>query len=155
DGRGFGGNLFIVGASPVLTPWQAAGGARALHGIGGPTIGVHGHAGEQYLLQGSATVDGSGGWTNLGLLSMTEDYDEFEITPPASGHRFLRLLTTEAFDPGLDIAPGTGGLILHWNSGVLESAPTVKGPWSAVPGASAPEHSLAPTGAGEFYRVRQ
>lgn len=149
NGRGIGGNLFIVDGPPVLTPWLTPQDSPR------PSIGVHGHAGRKYLLLAATTVDGKGGWTSLGLLSMSADYEEFEFDAPASGNRFLRLMETDAFDAGLRIKWDAGEVVLRWNSGVLESAPTVMGPWTEVSGARPPAHALSPAAAGAFYRVRQ
>jgi hypothetical protein len=47
-----------------------------------------------------------------------------------------------------------GALQLTWNSGALQSAPTVLGPWTDVSGASAPSYNV-PIGTGnQFFRVK-
>jgi hypothetical protein len=46
------------------------------------------------------------------------------------------------------------GLVLGWSYGTLEAAEAITGPWSAVPGASAPTHTVAFNSAKTFYRVR-
>jgi len=45
-------------------------------------------------------------------------------------------------------------LEITWESGVLESAPTVAGPWEAVDGAAPPSYKTTPDGEQMFYRVR-
>lgn len=46
-------------------------------------------------------------------------------------------------------------LLIQWTAGILQEAPAVTGPWSDVPGASAPSYLVTPSGSKEFYRTRQ
>lgn len=58
--------------------------------------------------------------------------------------------------PGpIAISAGPGGIVLSWQgSAILQSAPTLDGPWIDVPGAFSP-HTLAPGGSQiSFYRLR-
>ena len=55
----------------------------------------------------------------------------------------------------LHIAKAGGDLILAWQAGALESAPTVNGPWNLVPGVSGTTHRVTPGDSGNvFYRVK-
>ena len=56
--------------------------------------------------------------------------------------------------PSLTIARSGTTVVVTWTSGVLEGAPAVNGPWTAVAGASSP-YSTAPADAAMFYRARQ
>lgn len=48
---------------------------------------------------------------------------------------------------------GTNGLSLSWpHAATLQTAPTVLGPWTALPDAS-PPYSVAPTNGSQFFRV--
>ena len=47
------------------------------------------------------------------------------------------------------------GCQLNWTSGVLQSAPTLLGPWAAVPGATAPSFQFTPSSpTNQFFRVQ-
>lgn len=46
------------------------------------------------------------------------------------------------------------GLVLHWSYGTLEAADSVVGPWQAVQDAAAPQYTVPPNMACQFYRVR-
>jgi len=54
----------------------------------------------------------------------------------------------------LTIQRSATNLTLGWAEGVLQEATSLTGPWSAVNGAAAPSHTVTPTGAQKFYRVR-
>ncbi|MCP5522209.1 MAG: immunoglobulin domain-containing protein [Verrucomicrobiales bacterium] len=54
----------------------------------------------------------------------------------------------------MGIALVDGQVTISFEAGTLESAPAVDGPWTAVDGAAAPSHTVAPEGAASFYRVR-
>jgi hypothetical protein len=43
---------------------------------------------------------------------------------------------------------------IGWSSGTLQSAPTLNGPWTAVPGATIPSYQATPSGTATFYRVQ-
>jgi len=48
------------------------------------------------------------------------------------------------------------GATISWSSGTLQSAPTLLGPWTAVPGATAPSYNYTPSGpTNQFFRVMQ
>ena len=47
------------------------------------------------------------------------------------------------------------GVVINWDAdGILESATSITGSWSQVPGASRP-YATSATGAAAFYRVRK
>lgn len=54
----------------------------------------------------------------------------------------------------LDAQWSEGGLLLNWSYGTLETADDIRGPWSAVPGAAAPKHTVSLNESHAFYRVR-
>jgi len=54
----------------------------------------------------------------------------------------------------LDAHWSRDGLLLGWSYGTLEAADKVTGPWSEVPGAAAPSHTVRSDAASAFYRVR-
>lgn len=47
-----------------------------------------------------------------------------------------------------------GNFDLSWQTGTLLQSTTVQGPWTPVPGATAPFYRTTPAGAAMFYRVR-
>lgn len=148
NARTTSGSLFIVYEQPVLTPWLIPGQP--------PRLGVYGLPGRRYVLQAASAVDGREGWSNVGTVVMEDAYEEIAFEPPASGHRFYRLLERTGFDPGLQIERAGNRLRVRWSEGTLEFAPAVTGPWQPVTGAAPPEHFFVPgqptTG---FYRVRR
>ncbi|MCZ7640755.1 MAG: hypothetical protein M5U12_34690 [Verrucomicrobia bacterium] len=56
--------------------------------------------------------------------------------------------------PSLTIARSGAEVEVAWTAGVLEAAPAVNGPWSAVEGATSP-HKTAPAEGARFYRARR
>ena len=46
-------------------------------------------------------------------------------------------------------------LEIRWASGTLQQSDSLAGPWSDVPGATAPTYKTTPTGTGKYYRTRQ
>jgi hypothetical protein len=54
----------------------------------------------------------------------------------------------------LAITPSAGGLLILWPAGTLQSAPSLNGPWTPVPSASAPSYLVALSGTQMFYRVQ-
>lgn len=86
---------------------------------------------------------------------MNHDDGEVAFDPPTRGHRFYRLVETSRFDAGLQIERVGSQLRLRWNSGTLEFAQTVTGPWMPLSGAVLPVHFVVPGPATGFYRVRQ
>lgn len=57
--------------------------------------------------------------------------------------------------PQLTVSRTADAIQVQWNAGVLESAPTVLGPWTAVPGSPASVYQTAPTAAAAYFRARQ
>lgn len=57
--------------------------------------------------------------------------------------------------PALSISRTANDIEIRWASGTLESASSVTGPWTAVPGAAAPSHRVTSAGTQGFFRVRQ
>ena len=48
----------------------------------------------------------------------------------------------------------TNGCVINFAAGVLKSAPTLLGPWTTVPGATAPSYTYVPSEAtNQFFRV--
>jgi hypothetical protein len=57
--------------------------------------------------------------------------------------------------PGLITATRSGGsIVINWTGTVLESAPSVNGPWTVIPGAAHPYTITAPTG-NVFFKAAQ
>jgi hypothetical protein len=54
----------------------------------------------------------------------------------------------------LVIRPSGGNLELIWQSGTLQQADTLTGPWTNVPSAAAPRYVTTPLGTRKFYRVQ-
>jgi len=54
----------------------------------------------------------------------------------------------------LSVQKTATGLQLLWQAGTLLSAPSPKGPWTPVTGATAPAYQVNPTGSNLFYRVQ-
>jgi hypothetical protein len=54
----------------------------------------------------------------------------------------------------MSVQLSAGSLVISYASGTLESATSVDGPWTTVPGAAAPTATLTPSGAQLFYRVK-
>ncbi|NOS71410.1 MAG: hypothetical protein HOP33_15930 [Verrucomicrobia bacterium] len=58
--------------------------------------------------------------------------------------------------PGLIKATSSGGnVVIDWTGSVLESAPSLTGPWTVVPGAAHPHTVVAPTGNVYFKAAQQ
>ncbi|MCP5519007.1 MAG: immunoglobulin domain-containing protein [Verrucomicrobiales bacterium] len=55
----------------------------------------------------------------------------------------------------LSIGLDGGQVTVSWDSGTLQSAPAVTGPWSDVAGANPPSIQVTPGSAAAFYRARQ
>jgi hypothetical protein len=98
-----------------------------------------------YPISGAYDLDDVGIWNRA--LARTEA--ESIYTSGQSGHSF------DAAGPvQIAITPSTGGPLLLWPAGTLQSAPSLTGPWGAVTGASAPSYLVTPSGAQMFYRVK-
>jgi hypothetical protein len=54
----------------------------------------------------------------------------------------------------LAVRQGEAGIVLTWGYGTLEAASDISGPWSVVPGAAAPSHTVPVNSTRAFYRVR-
>jgi hypothetical protein len=48
-----------------------------------------------------------------------------------------------------------GQLLLTWSAGVLKSANSMTGPWTAVPGATTPCFAAPATASQQYYRAKQ
>ncbi|MBI2946027.1 MAG: hypothetical protein HYY23_00135 [Verrucomicrobia bacterium] len=68
----------------------------------------------------------------------------FGFTTPISG----QALTVSISRAGNDLE-------LRWTEGILESATSLLGPWSAVAGAAAPAYKTAPEGTQKYFRIRK
>jgi hypothetical protein len=74
-------------------------------------------------------------------------------------------LVGNQYGRSFDVAPPTevivsfsvdgSNLVLGWTSGTLEGAPTINGPWTSVPGATAPSTVVVPSESQRFFRVIQ
>jgi exopolysaccharide biosynthesis protein len=55
----------------------------------------------------------------------------------------------------LEVTRVDGKVSVHWENGILQTAPTVEGPWDEVGGTTSNPLMIEPTGTNQFYRVRQ
>ena len=53
---------------------------------------------------------------------------------------------------GMTIAPAGTNVVLTWPSGTLLEAPTLLGPWTAIPAAASP-YTTPATNAAQFFKV--
>ena len=99
-----------------------------------------------YEEPGAFQVDDLGVWTRN--LSSIEAYTIWYV-----GQNYGRSFDT--FGPVLLVIRRNGpNFELIWQSGILQEADTLSGPWTSVPGASAPYFVINPTAARKFYRVQ-
>ena len=99
-----------------------------------------------YEEAGAFQVDDLGVWRRK--LTPFEAYAIFYV-----GQTYSRSFDT--FGPVLLVMRRNGANVeLVWQSGTLQQAVSLSGPWSAVPGASAPYLSVSPTAVRKFYRVQ-
>lgn len=99
-----------------------------------------------YEEAGSFQMDDLGVWRRA--LTPIEAYSIYYV-----GQNYGR--SFDRFGPVLVVLrPSGANLELIWQSGTLQHADSVNGPWSAVPGASAPNFVVTPAGAKKFYRVQ-
>jgi len=99
-----------------------------------------------YSEVGAFQLDDLGVWRRE--LSAIEAYSIYYV-----GQTYGR--SFDQFGPVLlVIRPNGNNLELIWQSGTLQQADNVDGPWSNVGGATAPYHSVAPSGQRKFYRVQ-
>jgi hypothetical protein len=54
----------------------------------------------------------------------------------------------------MSIKQDAGSIDLIWQSGALQSAPSLTGPWNTVSGATAPFYQVTPSGSQKFYRIQ-
>jgi hypothetical protein len=54
---------------------------------------------------------------------------------------------------GMSIMADGGSIDLIWQSGGLQSADSLMGPWNPVNGANAPFYQVTPGGSQKFYRI--
>jgi hypothetical protein len=112
-----------------------------------PFTTVIGQAGTYgYEEAGAFQVDDLGVWRRN--LSAIEAYSIWYV-----GQTYGR--SFDNFGPvSLLIRRNGSNVELVWQSGTLQQADTVTGPWTNVPGASAPYQIVAPTAGRKFYRVQ-
>jgi len=95
---------------------------------------------------GAFQMDDLGVWRRK--LSPFEAYDIWYV-----GQNYARSFDT--LGPVLLVIRRNGpNYELIWQSGTLQQADSIAGPWTAVPGANAPYLSINPTPARKFYRVQ-
>lgn len=98
-----------------------------------------------YEEAGAFLVDDLGVWRRA--LTPIEAYSIWYV-----GQNYSR--SFDQFGPVLLVLRHNGtNLELVWQSGTLKQADNLTGPWSNVPGASAPYHTISPTAEKKFYRV--
>jgi hypothetical protein len=80
--------------------------------------------------------------------------DDFRFYTGVGDATFVENVRLSALAPPfLTTQPSTNGIALTWPNGTLQSAPTLLGPWSDVPGAASPYSNIA-TGLQQFFRLR-
>lgn len=107
-----------------------------------------GQASGTYAEAGSFRMDDLGIWRRV-----LSDYDAQSIYIVGQNHG-RSFDSTAPPEVRLSIGRTEGALRLEWSTGTLEAAPSVSGPWSAVAGANPPSHTVQPTEAAGFYRVK-
>ncbi len=101
-----------------------------------------------YAVAGDFQMDDLGIWRRV----LTQ-YDAEAIY--LVGQQHGRSFDTDApAEVRVEIQRVPNGARIQWSSGTLESADTVLGPWTTVPGANAPSHDITPTGPAKLYRVK-
>jgi hypothetical protein len=99
-----------------------------------------------YEEAGSFQLDDLGVWRRA--LSPIEAYSIWYV-----GQTYGR--SFDQFGPVLlVIRPNGGNLEIVWQSGTLQHADAITGPWTNVPGASAPNHLATPSANRKYYRVQ-
>jgi hypothetical protein len=102
-------------------------------------------------------VDGNGGTYVDGTFVPPATFGSKIATNGFRSSLFLaKLPSNPPFAPPLRIGLSQSGIVISWNaaSAVLEQAGAVKGPWTAVNGATSP-FIISPVSARTFYRLRQ
>jgi len=99
-----------------------------------------------YQEAGAFQLDDLGVWRRS--LSSIEAYSIWYV-----GQSYGRSFDT--FGPVLlVIRPSGANLELVWQSGTLQQATNITGPWTNVSGATAPQQVISPTAVRRFYRVQ-
>ncbi|HEX3719718.1 MAG TPA: hypothetical protein VH595_17335 [Verrucomicrobiae bacterium] len=98
------------------------------------------------FITNNAAFDGQ--WTNLGYLTN----GQCVVTVPISSAAIVEIRPPPSVTFTLQ-TPGAGQYQLNWNAGVLQSAPTLGGPYTDLPGAASP-WLITPTNGQQYYRVR-
>jgi hypothetical protein len=124
----------------IIGEWQPGGTVSA---AGGDRLGGH----RLVFLTGSReqgiTSEGAG------------IYDLVRDGPKLFLNAVAYMTTPTAAPEFTSVALSNGMLRIEWTGGgVLETAPTVNGPWTAVAGAASP-YSVATSGPAAFFRLRQ
>jgi hypothetical protein len=104
-----------------------------------------------YNVTGEYDMDDFGIWTRplsedeiqaiyqLGLNGQGINNANFPLTSPVS----------------LSISQSAGNIQVIWSGGILQSAPAVNGPWTAVTGATVSPYQFTPqSGVNQFFRVK-
>ena len=127
-----------VGTGPIGYTWADVG--HGTNVASGATNGA--------LLEASLTVASvPAGW-NGDTLKLT-------VTNAYGSTNFSFVLNVSTASPTISITDlGNGEVKLNWTSGTLQSATNVTGPYTDVPGATAP-YTVQATNTHQFYRLRE
>jgi hypothetical protein len=98
-----------------------------------------------YPEAGTLEIDDLGVWRRT--LTPYEAYSIYYVGQ-TYGRSFNALAPVQ-----LEIQPTPTGVALIWQAGTLLEAPTVNGPWTPVPGATAPYYTVTPGAGNKFYRA--
>jgi hypothetical protein len=108
--------------------------------------------------------DPSGSYKGTGQATFEYDIDDLAVwSRPLSLSEVQAVYTigqagqsvTGTVQETMTVQQTASGCQLNWTTGVLQSAPTVTGPWTAVPGATAPSYQYTPSGTtNQFFRVQ-
>ncbi len=135
------------GTDVLIASYDSAGNLRWLQQAGGVS----------YDASCAIGVDGNGGTYVDGIFTPPATFGSKIATNGLGSSMFLaKLPSNPPFAPPLRISLSQSGIVISWNaaSAVLEQAGAVKGPWTALNGATSP-FIISPMTARTFYRLRQ
>ena len=102
-----------------------------------------------YAQSATFTLDDIGVWRRA-----LTDYEARSIYLVGStSAKSFNTVPSGAITVGLSPLPTSGKYSLSWSSGTLLEATNVAGPWTAVPGATAPLYQFAPSSTNLFFKV--
>ncbi|MFM1941592.1 MAG: hypothetical protein RI897_574 [Verrucomicrobiota bacterium] len=151
DGTPGKSTLHEVITASTQTTVQVDGEARIANGA--LKVSLDGYAptgGEVYTLISAGSIVGLFSSVDASEAVLAEGLSwELDYTPTS----VLLKVMGQSTVPVMDIGVSGGDLSLSWTAGsVLESAPTLEGPWTEVAGATSP-YTVQPTEAAAFFRV--